>query len=179
MQEIQVLDKQFVRFIEVEKLQTRIEKLGEELSETVGGRDPLFLVVLNGAAFFAVDLLKEFKGDCKISFVKYSSYQGLNSQGTVKQLIGLNEEVKGRLVVIVEDIVETGLTVDLLSKHLLAMEAEEVLVCSLLHKPSEQKQGEVPEFVGFSIEKDFVVGYGLDYNGYGRNSKAIYKLKEN
>lgn len=141
-------------------------------------KKPLFLIVLNGAFLFAADLIKQLNIDCEVSFVKVASYAGTQSQGAVKTLIGLNEEIGGRNIVIIEDIVDTGLTLHNLLNQLQEMGPQTITCCSLLVKPEALKHPVVINYRGFEIGNDFVVGYGLDYDGLGRNHTGIYKLKE-
>ncbi len=178
MREIQVLDKHFELLLSREVIASRVAELAADLKRKLQGETPLFVAVLNGASLFAADLLRSFDGDCELSFVRYASYEGMSSTGTVKELIGLKEEVEGRTLVLVEDIVETGHTISLLKKHLEMKKAAKVMVCSLLHKPTEQVVDAQPDMIGFELDKEFVVGYGLDYKGLGRNYADIYKLKK-
>ena len=127
---------------------------------------------------FAADLYREITLNSEISFVKLASYEGTSSSGNVKEMIGLNEDIKGRNVVVIEDIVDSGLTIDTLKDQLAKLGPKSIEVCTLLFKPDAFKGKKAPEYVGFSISNQFVVGYGLDYDGLGRNLDAIYQLKE-
>ena len=125
---------------------------------------------------FAADLMKKFNMPCQISFVKLASYSGTQTTGNVKELIGINEDIKGRTVVLLEDIVDTGITIDGIVKQINAMEPSEVKVATLLHKPDACKKDVKLDYVGLSIANDFIVGFGLDYNGFGRNLPDIYSV---
>lgn len=176
VESISVHDKQFVLSIDEVQIATRVRQVAQLLQDEVAGQRPLFICVLNGAFMFAADILKYMNEPCEVSFVKYSSYQGTSSSGEIKQLIGLNENIKGRIVVVIEDIVDSGYTmsgmVDILNKA----GAERVIIASLLMKPGALKVNLHVDLVGFEIPNDFVVGYGLDYNGLGRNLPGIYKV---
>lgn len=169
-------DKYFEKFILSADLQLRIELLANQINTELAGKNPVFIVVLNGAFIFASDLIKRVTIDCEIAFVKLSSYQGTKSSGVVQQIIGLDLDLKGRTIVVVEDIVDTGLTLDSFLKTLSAMEPAEVKVATCLLKPEPFKAKFPVDYVCFSIPNEFVVGYGLDYDGLGRNSGDIYKI---
>ncbi|GAB3181009.1 hypoxanthine phosphoribosyltransferase [Telluribacter humicola] len=175
---VTVKDKVFAPFIEREALNQRIVDMGRDISRDYKGRNPLFVVVLNGAFMFASDLLKGVDVLCEISFIKLASYEQTQSTGKVKQILGLAEAVQGREVIVIEDIVDTGLTMSQLISQLKAQEAASVEVVTLLHKPEAQKIAIDLRYVGFEIQNRFVVGYGLDYDGLGRNLDAIYVLAE-
>ncbi|MBB3697743.1 MULTISPECIES: hypoxanthine phosphoribosyltransferase [Flammeovirga] len=174
-----VLDKEFVPFISREQIAERIQTLGEELTAEYKEKEVLFVSVLNGAFMFTSDLVKEIKTPLEISFVKYASYEGTSSTGKVKQLIGFNaDQVKGKHIVIVEDIVDTGRTMQALIQDLEGMEPASVKVVALLFKPEALKIPITVNYVGFEIDPRFVVGYGLDYDGFGRNIPEILVLKD-
>ncbi len=175
---IQVLDKSFEEFITRDEIDRKNQSLGKTLNETYAGKEVVFLAVLNGAFMFASDLMKEIDLDCEISFVKMSSYQGTKTTGKVEELIGLNTDIRNKHVIIIEDIVDTGYTIDKIISLLDGKGAESVKVCTLLYKPDAFKGETRPEFVGFSIPNAFVVGYGLDYDEKGRNLDAIYQIRE-
>lgn len=158
------------------KIQAGVRKLAIQLNDIYRDRKPLFIVVLNGSFIFASDLLKRISIDCEIAFVKVSSYKGINSTGHLEEVIGLDVPVEGRHVVLVEDIVDTGLTIIRLIDKLKEMNALEVKVAACLLKPDAYKMDYPIDFVCFRIPNDFVVGYGLDYDGLGRNSADIYKI---
>jgi len=174
---VQIHDKQFDVCITNEEIQAKVKSLSLELNKAYKGRSVLFIVVLNGSFMFASDLLKGINLENEISFVKLRSYNDFSSLGNVLELIGLNIEVEKKEVIVIEDIVDTGLTISTLIDNLTAKKARSIKVCSLLFKPNAFKGTAKPEFIGFQIPNDFVVGYGMDYNERGRNLQDIYKLK--
>jgi len=176
MDKVKILDKSFGIFIEEKTIKNRIAELGKEISEDFKGETPVFLGILNGSFMFASDLLQNISINCKISFLKLASYQGTTSTGKVRQLIGLNEDLKGKPVIILEDIVDTGITIDHIIKQLQAYEPSEIRVASLLLKPEAYQKEEKIDYVGFEIPNKFIIGYGLDYDGLARNLKHIYQL---
>ncbi len=171
-------DKSFKRFIRNNDIQAKVLELSTRINTELAGKKPLFVVVLNGAFIFASDLLKRVTIDCEIAFVKLSSYQGIQSSGVVQQIIGLDLDIKGRTIVVIEDIVDTGLTLDRFHKTLTEMEPAKVMIATCLLKPDAFKMKFPIDYVCFSIPNEFVVGYGLDYDGLGRNSSDIYKIVE-
>lgn len=175
---IQLLDRTFVPFIDKKTIDNRLVELANELQTFYQETPVKVLVVLNGSAVFATDLLRLLPTNFQMDFVKVKSYENLASSGKVKELIGLSQSVSGCEVLILEDIVDTGLTIDGLLKDLKEQNPSGIAVCSLLFKPEAFQGKELPKFIGFSIPNKFVVGYGLDYNEYGRNLKEIYQLKE-
>jgi hypoxanthine phosphoribosyltransferase len=175
---ITVKDKTFVPFIEPATLSKRITGLAHELNHDYHDKTPLFIVVLKGAFLFAAELFKHVTVPCEITFVRLASYQSMESSGRIKQIIGLEEPIEGRHVVIVEDIVDTGLTMAQLVRQLKEKGAESVEVATLLHKPEAMREPVVTRYVGFEIENRFVVGFGLDYDEQGRNLDAIYILAD-
>lgn len=178
METIQVRDRKFAVSIPEEKIKARVAEVAAQISHDLEGKRPLFLAVLNGSFVFAADLLRGIVTPCEISFVRMSSYEGTSSTGSVKQLIGLKEDIKGRTVVIVEDIIDSGLTM----KNLLSMLEEkgpaEIKIASLLVKPGNLKVDLDIPYCCFEIPNDFIVGYGLDYDGEGRNLPSIYTVTE-
>lgn len=175
---IQVKDKTFQIFIPQSELAERIGAAAERISQEYEGKNPLFVAILNGAFMFAADLLKRVTIPCQITFVKVASYQAMHSTGQVKDLIGLSEDLAGRHVIVLEDIVDTGITMQQIITSLKAKNPASVKTAVLLFKP-EALQQEVPlDYVCFEIANRFVVGYGLDYDGYGRNLPNLYVLKE-
>lgn len=175
-QNITVHDKEFSVFIEAEQIHRAVGKIAKELSQDMLGKNPLFLCVLNGAFIFASDLLRHITEPCDISFVKFTSYQGTESTGMVKELIGLNENVRDRVVVVIEDIIDTGFTIKSLVEKIYEQGAKEVKVVVLLLKPDSLKVKVQTDYIAFAVAKEFVVGYGLDYDGLGRNYPDIYKV---
>jgi len=176
MELVKLHDKEFKPYISAEVLHENITKLAESLSVDVKKSFPLFIVVLNGSFIFAADLVKLLKFPCEISFVKLASYQGMDSTGNVCELIGLTENIEGRTVVIVEDIIDTGNTLEKLHELLKDKKAKEIKTVTLLFKPEAYKKTIPVDYVGIEIKNEFVVGYGLDYNGLGRNLRDIYIL---
>lgn len=175
---IRVLDKSFEVFITKEEIQQEIGRLAEKINADYSNSDLVFLSVLNGAFMFTADLLKSISLDCEVSFVKMSSYSGVDSRGQVDELIGLGNNLAGKDIIIVEDIVDTGITIDKIKSLLEPEGVASVKVCTLLYKPDAFKGNEKPDYVGFSIPNAFVVGYGLDYNQKGRNHDTIYQIRE-
>jgi hypoxanthine phosphoribosyltransferase len=169
-------DKEFKKYIRSEEIQTAIRSMATRMNHELQGKVPVFIVVLNGAFIFASDLIKKIKIDCEITFVKLSSYSGTESTGVVQEVLGINTPLKGRTVVIIEDIVDSGLTLDKFLKHVWEMEPAEVKVTACLLKPDAFKMKFPIDYLCFSIPNEFVVGYGLDYDGLGRNSSDIYKI---
>lgn len=171
-------DLQFQLYLSAEKIQERVKELGMELFEKFHDKKPVFISILNGGFIFTADLTRACDIHCEISFIKLSSYQDTSSTGKVVELIGLDTDVEGRDVIIVEDIVDTGETMVQFLKELEKSKPASVTIVSILVKP-EALQGRVKvDHVGFNIPNKFVIGYGLDYNGVGRNLKAIYQLQE-
>ncbi|MEA3451306.1 MAG: hypoxanthine phosphoribosyltransferase, partial [Bacteroidota bacterium] len=142
------------------------------------GKDVIFLGILNGAFLFAADLFRQIDIDCQITFLKIASYQGTTSSGSVKRLIGINEDIENKTVIILEDIIDSGITVDYILKQLRGYEPKEILIATLLFKPEAYQKDFDIDYVAIDIPNDFIVGYGLDYNGFGRNLKDIYTLAE-
>jgi hypoxanthine phosphoribosyltransferase len=176
METLKVLDKTFVSFIPHLRIQETIARMAADIDRDLSGDNPLFLAVLNGSFIFAADLFKQIKMPCRISFVKMASYMGTGSSGKVDQLIGLQEVITGQNIIIIEDIIDSGLTITKLLDHLKSMQPASVRIATLLFKPDAFKANFKIDYTGIEIPDNFVVGYGLDYNGYGRNSKDIYTL---
>jgi hypoxanthine phosphoribosyltransferase len=174
----QVLDKTFVPFLSKEMVQDKIIQLAEQISANYLGRNPLFIGILNGSFMFASDLYKRITVPSTISFIKLASYKGTTSTGTVLTAIGLEEDINGRDVILVEDIVDTGKTLSEFIPSLKKQMPASIAICTLLQKPEALQHPLKVDYVGFEIPNKFVVGYGLDYDGYGRNSEDIYQLQE-
>ncbi|UCS94076.1 hypoxanthine phosphoribosyltransferase [Echinicola marina] len=174
---MKVKDKEFTPFISAEELDERINCIAKDISKDYRGRNPLVLGVLNGAFMFVSDLMKKVDIPLQMSFIKISSYQAMNSTGKVRELIGVSEEIKGREVIVVEDIVDTGVSMTHLLETISEKGPASISVVSLLFKPAALKKPVMLDYVGFEIPDKFVVGYGLDYDGFGRNLKEIYQLK--
>ncbi|HEX9956014.1 MAG TPA: hypoxanthine phosphoribosyltransferase [Fibrella sp.] len=172
-----VLDKTFVPFIGRETLQDRISELAEQINRDYAGRCPLIVGVLNGAVLFTADLLKNLTIDCEITFIRVASYEQTASTGTVREILGLSEVITGRDLIVVEDIVDTGVTISHVCQQLAEKEPASIAIATLLFKPASLKTKVDLTYVGFEIDNKFVVGYGLDYDGLGRNTKDIFVLK--
>ncbi len=177
MDTIKLKDKEFVVMIQAEEIQSRVKAIANEINLQYKGKQPLFLGVLNGAFLFMADLFKNINLLCEISFIRVASYSGTSSTGEVKNLIGLKEDIAGRHVIVVEDIVDTGDTMKYLLDELKKQNPASVKLATILFKPAALKQDVKPDYVGFEIPPAFVVGYGLDYDGLGRNFNDIYVLK--
>lgn len=173
---IQIKDKKFSLSIPEIEILKAVREVGEAINRDLADKNPLFICVLNGAFMFAGDLMKTVNVPCEITFIKLSSYDGLYTTGTVKEMIGLNESVVGRNVVVVEDIVDTGLTMERILDSLHAKGANEIKIATFLQKPDALQRDIKVDYVAMKIPNDFIVGYGLDYDGYGRNLKDIYTV---
>lgn len=176
MNVITIKDKRFKLSITHEEIQEAVKKVGEAINQDLADTNPLFICVLNGAFMFAGDLMKIVNIPCEITFIKLSSYEGLVTTGTVKEVIGLNESVVGRNVVVVEDIVDTGITMEKIIRSLEAKGAADIKVVTFLQKPAALQRDIKIDYIAMKIPNDFIVGYGLDYDSYGRNLKNIYTV---
>lgn len=176
--QLTIHNKTFVPFLSEVAIQQRVEVLASQISTDYTNRCPLIVVVLNGAAIFGADLLKNITVPCEITFIRVASYQQTTSTGELKQILGLTESVEGRDLLIVEDIVDTGLTMAGLCRQMRLQSPASIAIATLLFKPDALQEEIDLDYVGFEIENRFVVGYGLDYDGLGRNTKAIYVLEE-
>lgn len=166
----------FRPFIKKDEILARVSEIGREISRVYGDSYPLLVCVLNGAAPFAVDLFRALDIDAEITFIRLRSYDGISSTGSVKQLMGLNENIEGRHVIIVEDIIDSGLTMSRLVRDIAERDPASVRIATLLLKPSSLKVDIKPDWTGFEIPSDFIIGYGLDIDGRGRNLNDIYTL---
>ena len=178
MKSIKIKDKEFVPMISEAEIKERVKAVAQQISKDMEGKNPLLLAVLNGSFVFAADLMREITIPCEISFVKLASYQGTTSTGKVKEVIGINEDLSGRTIIIVEDIVESGLTMKRMIESIGTRKPESVNICTLLLKPDRLKTDLDIKYVAFSIPNDFILGYGLDYDQQARGLKDIYVLKE-
>lgn len=176
MRLITIKDKQFKSYISSVKISEAVKKVAEKINKDLAGESPVFLAVLNGSFMFASDLMKEINLNCEISFVKLASYHGTSSTGTVSELIGLNQDLNGRVVIIIEDIVDTGNTLEKLVEILMSKKVKSFKVATAFFKPTAYTKKMKVDYVGIEIPNDFVVGYGLDYDGYGRNLKDVFVL---
>lgn len=175
---IQVLDKAFKPYLSREDIQKQIDRIAEELAQVYAGKNPVFIAVLNGSFMFASDLFKSLKFNAEICFIKLASYKGTKSSGNVVSVIGLDMSLKDRHVVVLEDIVDTGRTLTHFLPELENQQPASLKICALLHKPDATVFPVDIDFIGFTIPNRFVVGYGLDYDGYGRNIPEIYQLAD-
>lgn len=177
MKRIKLWDKEFKLSLTYKEIHDAIRAMAGRMKYDLEGKETLFVCILNGAFMFASDLMKELElTDSEITFLKIASYTGTSSNGAVRELIGLNEPIAGRTVVILEDIVDSGLTMAEVSEQLLSKGAKEVKIATLLYKPGGLKTNIMIDYAGIIVGNDFVVGYGLDYYRKGRNLKDIYEL---
>ena len=175
---IQVLDKKFQPYIRAAQIQEEVARLGAQMNADYAGKNPLFIAILNGSFMFASDLFKELTVDAEICFIKLASYKGTRSTGNVITSIGLDESLKGRHVVIVEDIVDTGKTLSEFMPQLQDQQPASLHIAALLHKPEATVYPLKIDYLGFSVPNKFLLGYGLDFDGLARNLKEIYQLDE-
>jgi hypoxanthine phosphoribosyltransferase len=173
---VTIKDKTFKPYISEQQIMSAVKELASAINHDLADEVPVFLVVLNGSFMFASDLLKEIKIPCELSFIKVASYYGTSSAGNVTELVGLTEDLSGRTVVIVEDIVDTGATIERLMTVLIKKNVKQVKITAALFKPEAYTKQYKIDYAGIKIGNEFVVGYGLDYDGQGRNLKEIYVL---
>lgn len=179
MKVISLLDKKFKLCISRSQVKTSIEHIADRINSDYEGKEILFVAVLNGSFMFASDLIRKIKPLCRITFVKVASYQDDSSQGIIKELIGLKEDLNGKHVILIEDIVDTGFTLGHIMKQIKSTyKPASIAVASLLFKPQSYRKSIVINYVGMEIPNNFVIGWGLDYNGYGRNYEDIYAIME-
>ena len=178
MKTVQVNDKKFSLYISENEIKEQVKKVATAMNEELAGKKPLFLVVLNGAFMFAADLLREIDIPCEVSFVRVSSYEGTTTTGKVKELIGLSENIEGRTLVVVEDIIDSGITMREMLRMLKEKNPADIRVASLFVKPDNLQVELDIHYRCFDIANDFIVGYGLDYDQEGRNLSDIYKILE-
>lgn len=176
MQTIKIKDKDFAVFISEQEIQQAIKSLAAKMNEELKGKCPLFVGVLNGSFMFVSDLLKNIETECEVSFIKVSSYSGTTTSGNVKKLIGFNEQIKGRTIVVCEDIIDSGITMETIVAELKGYEPADVKLATMLFKPGSFTKNYKIDYVALEIPDDFIVGYGLDYDGFGRNFRDIYKI---
>lgn len=177
MAKVKIHDKEFEIFIPYEKIRSVVEKMAEQMNRDLKDKNPLFLCILNGSFMFAAEIFKRIElMDAEISFVKLASYSGTSTTGEIKELIGLNENLEGRTIVVLEDIVDTGITIANTIEQIKSKNPAEVKVATLLLKPDALKKPVDLSYIGIEIPNDFIVGYGLDYDGFGRNLIDIYKV---
>ncbi len=178
MKTLQIHDKTFRIFIDETTILERVNALANRIEADYSEEPPLFIAVLNGSFIFAADLLKRVQVPCEIQFVKVSSYHGTQSTGKVQQVLGLSQSIQNRKVIIIEDIIDSGLTIDFLQKELQLQNPASIAICSLLVKPKALKVPLDVSYLGFEVENHFLVGYGLDYDGLGRNLPHLYQVTE-
>lgn len=179
MKSIQLHDKHFVPFISKEKIDHYVEQLTQQMANDIEPDEvPIFIGILNGSFMFAADFVRKYPHDCHITFVKMASYEGVNSTGKIKHLVGINENLEGKTVVILEDIIDTGNTLSEIYDIFKDKNVKQLKIATLFFKPEVFKKDLHIDYIGKSIEDKFIVGYGLDYDGLGRNLPDIYKLKE-
>lgn len=176
MSTIRVHDKEFAPSIPAEEIMQQVRRVAEEINKDYEGQQPLFLVVLNGAFIFAADLIREISVPAEVSFVKLASYEGTSSTGTVREVIGLNTDITGRPIIIVEDIVESGITMAHMIETLKKQNPKSIDICTLLVKPEKLEVKLDIRYTAMEIPNDFILGYGLDYDGLGRGLKDIYTI---
>lgn len=175
---VKIKDKTFRTSIPEAEILKRVKAVADKINADMAGKNPLLLAVLNGSFIFAADLMRMINIPCEISFVKLASYQGTTSTGQIKEVIGINEDLTGRTVIIVEDIVETGQTIKRMIESLGTRNPESIHICTLLLKPDRLKVPLNVEYVAMEIPNDFILGYGLDYDQQGRNLRDIYTIVE-
>ena len=176
MSQVTIKDKTFETYIPETEILKKVKAVAERINRDLAGKNPLFLAVLNGSFIFAADLMREITIPCEISFVKLASYQGTTSTGKVHEVIGINEDLTGRTVVIVEDIVDTGLTMKQMIESLGTRNPAAVHICTLLVKPGKLQVPLNIEYAAMEIPNDFILGYGLDYDQQGRTLRDIYRI---
>jgi hypoxanthine phosphoribosyltransferase len=178
MSTIRIHDKLFEPFLSASAIEEKVKGMADQINKAYDGKKPLFIAILNGAFMFASDLFRRLTIDAEICFIKLASYKGTKSSGQLVTAIGLDVDVFGRHVVILEDIVDTGKTLHIFLPQLQHQQPESLKIAALLYKPNAMIYPTEVDYVGFSIPNNYVVGYGLDYNGLGRNNTGIYKLVE-
>ncbi|MCX6267728.1 MAG: hypoxanthine phosphoribosyltransferase [Bacteroidetes bacterium] len=178
MTKVQVRELTFEKFIGKEDIDVAVQKVADDINRDYDGKNPLLLAILNGAFIFASDLMRKITIPCEISFVKFASYSGTTTTENVKELIGIDEDFTGRHIIIVEDIVDTGITMDKLLGDVKGKNPADIKVACFCFKPDAFQKDFPIDYVGLKIPNDFIVGYGLDYDGYGRNLPDIYKISK-
>lgn len=177
MQTVKLHDKTFELFIDENSIKSAIADLALRINTAYEGKNPLFLGILNGSFLFAADLFRQINGSAEISFLKMASYQGTSTTGKINELIGLNEDISNRHIIVIEDIVDTGITLEKIIADLQKRQPASIAIATLLFKPAAYQKNIKVNYVGIEVANDFLVGYGLDYDGLGRNLKEIYRLK--
>jgi len=178
MASIQIHDKHFVPFIDRDRINKYVEFLADQIAQEIGPDEvPIFIGILNGSFMFAADFVRKYPNECHITFVKMASYEGVNSTGKIKHLVGINEDLTGKTVVILEDIIDTGNTLAEIYEIFRDKKVKQLKIATLFFKPDVFRKELPIDYIGKSIEDKFIVGYGLDYDGLGRNLPDIYQLK--
>lgn len=176
---VTIKDREFKKFIDFQQIHKSVIKVAKQINEDLAEEEPIFIAVLNGSFMFAAELMKAVNIPCEVTFVRLASYHGgMSSTNEVKQVLGLNEDIKNRTVVIIEDIVDSGNTIVTLKEELSKYNPKEIKVATLLFKPDALKRDVKLDYVALEIPNDFIVGFGLDYDGFGRNLEDIYKVVE-
>lgn len=179
MDKIRLKDKEFELFIPEEEIKTAIAKMADRIREDVKGTNPLFVGVLNGAFMFTAELMRRLDEPYEITFARYSSYKGTSTTGVVREIMPVQANVKGRTLILLEDIIDTGFTMQYVKDKLRQDGAADVKLATMLFKPASLKCDLKPDYIGIRIPGDFIVGYGLDYDELGRAYRNIYKLIDN
>lgn len=179
MDRIRLWDKEFELFIPEQKIQNAIAEMAQRIKTDIADSNPLFVSILNGAFMFTSDLMRELNGPYELTFARYSSYRGTSTTGSVQEIMPVKVDVKDRMVFLLEDIIDTGTTMQYVMNKLREQGAREVRLATMLYKPEAMRCNLVPDYVGLEIPTDFIVGYGLDYDELGRAYRDIYKLKSN
>lgn len=174
--EVKILDKIFKPYLSDKEIESRVFEVSKKIERDYKDRNPFFIAILNGSFMFASDLVKNIRLDCEVEFMKVSSYEGTSSTGLVREMIGLSKSIEGRDVIVIEDIVDTGHTLHYIKEALEKMNPASLALTTLLYKPEAFEHSYALDYVGFEIPNKFIVGYGLDYDGYGRNLKEIYQI---
>jgi adenylate kinase len=177
MDTIKIHDKFFTPFIDAKKIDAVVKKVAEDILNDLKGEQPVFIGILNGSFMFIADFVRHYQDECQVSFVKLSSYQGTTTTGKVKELVGIQEDLEGKTVVILEDIIDTGNTLEEIYKIFEDKKVKTLKIATLFFKPEIFKKDLKIDYIGLSIPNKFIVGYGLDYDGLGRNLSDIYQLK--
>jgi len=176
MNEVRILDKTFRELISEQSIRKRIDEIALQINREFVGSEVIFVGILNGAFMFAADLFRKIDLNARITFVKLASYQGISSSGSIKELIGWNEDLVNKRILVVEDIVDTGATLERTVNELVIRNVADIKIATMLLKPAAYTRDIPINYIGFEIPSKFVVGYGLDYNGFGRNLPSIYTL---
>jgi hypoxanthine phosphoribosyltransferase len=178
MDKIKILDKEFRILITSGRIQESVERLAEQMNRDLINDNVIFIGILNGAFMFVSDLIKKIKFDCEVSFLKLATYKGSSSTGSVKRLIGLDEDIVNSTVVILEDVIDTGFTIDSILKQLKRYKPRQIRIATLFFKRGRYSKKNIPDYIGIEIPDNFIVGYGLDYKGHGRNLKDVYAMTD-